>query len=271
MRKILKTILALILIGCLIYLGYWGYQYFLSLFSSARTKSTYSMSTTLSLYDASSSDSSLNDINPPDDSKALSDVQALKLLSSYKMLNIDHKRLSENTDYIGWIDIPDTKVSYPVYQSKDNNDYLHHDRNGSYIYAGEIFIDKNFISGSRNMVLHGHNMRIGTMFASIKRYTAYDYYNDHPFVIFYPKEGGVEIYRIYSTYQRSTSNIYDEAYQLIFNDSSYEAFINDNIKRSCLDCNYSPQIIDKTITLSTCITSNTRFVVHAGLFSKISN
>lgn len=79
---------------------------------------------------------------------------------------------NEKPDFFGWISIDGTTIDYPVMDaSQDEEFYLTHN------YEGE----KNphgtpFTSGSRtlpdvgNVVVHGHNMRDGTMFASLHKF-----------------------------------------------------------------------------------------------------
>lgn len=58
--------------------------------------------------------------------------------------NIDWKKLKElNPDVVAWICIPDTNISYPVLQGKNNNEYLRYDINHKYSKAGCIFIESS--------------------------------------------------------------------------------------------------------------------------------
>lgn len=91
-----------------------------------------------------------------------------------------------NLDYsnsIAWLYIPDTNINYPVMQSNDNQFYVHRAFDGSYLYAGSIFLDcrcnKDF-SDKVNMV-YGHNMQNGSMFADILKYTNKEYFKDHKY------------------------------------------------------------------------------------------
>ena len=42
---------------------------------------------------------------------------------------------------IGWINVPETKINYPVMYSGDNEFYLHRAVDGSYLRVGSIFLD----------------------------------------------------------------------------------------------------------------------------------
>ncbi|MFR1174787.1 MAG: hypothetical protein ACLSEA_14945 [Thomasclavelia ramosa] len=46
--------------------------------------------------------------------------------NSYKTIDFE-ALLARNSDVKGWIDIPDTKVSYPIVQGETNDTYIHSD------------------------------------------------------------------------------------------------------------------------------------------------
>lgn len=82
---------------------------------------------------------------------------------------------------VGWIYVPDTNINYPIMQSDDNDFYLHRAADGSYLYAGSIFLDYRFnadFSGVSS-ILYGHNMDNGSMFADVKKFMDRSYFNSH--------------------------------------------------------------------------------------------
>ena len=78
-----------------------------------------------------------------------------------------------NTDTVGWITVPDTKINYPVMQTPDRPDYyLKRNFNHTWsdwgaIYAREV-CDINVPSD--NIALNGHRMQDGSMFAGLDKY-----------------------------------------------------------------------------------------------------
>ena len=82
---------------------------------------------------------------------------------------------------IGWINVPETKINYPVMYSGDNNFYLHRSVDGSYLRVGSIFLDYRCNSDftSRINVLYGHNMSDGSMFADVMKFIDSSYFNSH--------------------------------------------------------------------------------------------
>ena len=71
----------------------------------------------------------------------------------------------------GWLYIPDTPIDYPVAQESGRAGYyLDHRLDGSYSSAGCLYIPAGDDVGADNVIIYGHNMRNGSMFAGLKRY-----------------------------------------------------------------------------------------------------
>lgn len=90
-----------------------------------------------------------------------------------------------NPDIVGWVIIPDTKISYPIVQTTDNDFYLTHLSDKSRSANGAIFLDYQGdpkIHGKSNMI-YGHNMLDGSMFAALKDYRNADFYNSHKTIL----------------------------------------------------------------------------------------
>lgn len=89
--------------------------------------------------------------------------------------------MSKNEAVVGWIKIDGTRIDYPIMQNKeDNNYYLHRDINGKESYPGSIFLDSNHdINDTGLHVVYGHNMKNGTMFKDVTKFTDAAYLNRH--------------------------------------------------------------------------------------------
>ena len=101
-----------------------------------------------------------------------------------KELNEQVQELNQSyDDSIGWIYIPDTNIDYPIMQSGDNDYYAHRATDGSYLYAGSLFMDYRCSSdfSDFNSVIYGHNMGNGTMFADIPNYENEEFFMNHSF------------------------------------------------------------------------------------------
>ena len=80
---------------------------------------------------------------------------------------------SQNPEIVGWVQIPDTPVNYPVAQHSDNDWYLEHTFLGQYNLAGSVFMDCRSSSAltDRVTVVYGHHLKNGTMFARVADYS----------------------------------------------------------------------------------------------------
>ena len=172
-----------------------------------------------------------------------------------------------NEDYIGWIYIPDASISYPVVQSEDNIDYLHRGFDGSYLFAGTIFMDcRNADTGvaSKNAILYGHNMRIGTMFAGIKKYQEQKFFEKHDHFWFVAKD---KAYR-YRVFACSLVSPYDDNHFGVQfeDDTEFLSAVSEMMKSSLIKSDIRPNARDHIMTLSTCTPDHARRnVVHGVL------
>ncbi len=98
-----------------------------------------------------------------------------------------YQSLSEtNSDIVGWVRIEGTAIDYPVCHTPyDPEKYLHMDINQVYSGSGTPFIEAACTVEPRsNLLIYGHHMRSGEMFAALKNYTSVSYYNAHPYIQF---------------------------------------------------------------------------------------
>ena len=91
--------------------------------------------------------------------------------------------LGVNPDIVGWITIPDTKISHPIVQASSDDPafYLSHGIDGGDDPMGCIFLDSECGAGldSMHSVIYGHNWNGGRMFADLARYSDRDFASSH--------------------------------------------------------------------------------------------
>ena len=92
----------------------------------------------------------------------------------------------QNNDFIGWIKSEGTNVNYPVMQTPNKPDfYLKRSFDKSYSDYGVPYIDEACMTGiSNNLVIYGHHMNDGSMFADLCKYTDADFCKEHPKIAF---------------------------------------------------------------------------------------
>ena len=108
-------------------------------------------------------------------SDVLSESTRQSLIESAQSLNQAYP------DAIGWLYIPNTNISYPVTQGRDNEYYLSHAYDGSSLKAGTIFLDCRCENRFMNPVniLYGHSMKNGTMFTGVLNFADSSYFDSH--------------------------------------------------------------------------------------------
>lgn len=183
-----------------------------------------------------------------------------------RRLRIDLEGLrAQNEDVVGWIEIPDTEISYPLMQGDDDQYYLKHTFSGNKNSAGSIFIEtlnKPDLT-ELHTIIYGHNMKNGSMFGSLKEYRNASYLLDHP-MVYIDLEDGTHVYEIFSCYETAANS---DTYTIGFArepDQQYERFVAMIKDRSLYDTGVEVSKENRVITLSTCTKSGEkRFVVHA--------
>lgn len=89
----------------------------------------------------------------------------------------------EIQNQIAWLYIPETNVNHPVMYSGDNEFYLHRAYDGSYLYAGSVFLDGRCSPdfSSAVSILYGHHMNNGSMFADVEKFMDAAFFEYHSY------------------------------------------------------------------------------------------
>lgn len=177
----------------------------------------------------------------------------------------------QNTDFVGWISIEGTNIDYPVMQTIDRPDYyLKRGFDKSYSDYGVPYVQENCdLSMSDNLVIYGHHMNNGSMFADLCKYTDADFYAEHK-TIHYDTLSGYGEYEIVAVF-KTVAYSQDGFKYYHFVNAEDEAAFDDYITKckelSLYETGVTAEYGDKLITLSTCEYSRTngRMVVVAKL------
>ncbi len=103
-----------------------------------------------------------------------------------------------NDDVIGWIDVPNTTIAYPVLYA-GNNFYINHSPSRTRSDYGAIYLYENCAPTDKYLVLFGHAMKDGSMFAPLHSFSDRTFFEATPtFTYTYGDE--VRTYRIFSTF-----------------------------------------------------------------------
>lgn len=189
---------------------------------------------------------------------------------TFPLIKVDFTELiKKNEDTVGWINVNNTNINYPVVQSTDNNYYLTHSYDKKENEAGWVFLDyrnnKDFTS--KNNIIYAHSRLDKTMFGSLSKVLKQSWYKDksnHIIRLSTPTEDS--LWQIFSVYV-----IKEETYYITTSwpsDTEYLDFLNTIKERSKYNFNTELNTNDKILTLSTCYSDTERTVVHAKLIKR---
>ena len=169
----------------------------------------------------------------------------------------------QNTDVLGWIVIPNTKVSYPLVQGEDNDYYLNHTWRKTRSVVGAIFMEQQSSADLTdfNTIIYGHRMNNRSMFARLLDYKKQSYWQDHP-RLYITDDSGTHTYEIFAAYEAAVGST---PYCIRFsNDTKKQTFINYGLEHSVIETGVVPEVTDRIVTLSTCTGNGhaTRWVVQ---------
>lgn len=175
-----------------------------------------------------------------------------------RMLQV--KQLQEqNADIVGWLEIENTNINYPVLQGTDNSYYMTHNYKKEKSKNGSIFLnaDYNWNIPSNNLLIYGHNLGNGMMFQELLKYEKESFYQEHPVIRFTTAEEDAE-YEIISAfksrvYYKSEKNVF-RYYYFINSESEeeYNQFVKNAKNVSLYPIDETANYGDQLITLSTC-------------------
>ncbi len=167
----------------------------------------------------------------------------------------------QNHDLVGWIDIPGVLSQAVVY--RNNSYYLNHDFYGKKSASGTVFLDKNspLKAATQNLLLHGHNMRDGSMFGRLIRYEKRDFWRENciaQFSTLYDTAG----YVIFAVMVVDTADVNAPGYvnyaahPTFRTEKEFTAYMEQVKQRSLHPWRVDVQPTDALLTLSTCLEDN---------------
>lgn len=175
--------------------------------------------------------------------------------------------LALNSDCVGWIYIPDTKVSYPVMQSENNSKYLDRLPDGSQNKAGSIFMDfrndPDLIDG--NIILYGHNMQNGSMFATLGKYAKRAFFDEHRTVYYLTPNGDYKV----TVFACITVSPLGDSYEMYDDADSLQTYLKQIIKKAHVSAPVDTGRVNRIFTLSTCTEKRGTRIILLGIPEKL--
>jgi len=177
--------------------------------------------------------------------------------------------LKLNPDTVGWLEIYDTNICYPIVQGSDDLEYAGKDIYGYSSLTGSIYLASDNQSAFDDWynLIYGHHMDNGAMFGDIDKYRDKDYFYSHQKGILQTLDGN---YELTITACVMTNSYEDVIYTVGSKEQSQYGELHDYIKENSvqLDKNTDiPQLGDTTkiLAFSTCeaASTNGRLVLFA--------
>lgn len=165
----------------------------------------------------------------------------------------------QNPDIYAWIQVPNTKVDYPVLQSEEDNYYLSRDINKQDSKPGSIY--SNACNG-KDMedaitIFYGHDMKAHTMFGSLHLFDEEEFFEENDTILVETAEA-LYTYVIYGVYNYNDNYIpavfaVDEAQGAQDFIDSLEECAKEGDKLTHVRQGETLTADDKILVLSTCI------------------
>jgi sortase B len=192
----------------------------------------------------------------------ITEIRAEKAMSEWKKSSGEIDWIK---DMIGWIQIPDTSISYPVMQRKDDPEYyLHRDVDGRYSFCGTPFLDGRCSTDSDNLLIYGHNINGRRFFGALQNFREKSYLDSHRDIIFTTRQA-VEKYRIVSVIETDVSSL-AFSFADTYNENDYRKYGTYLLEKSKYTTDKQGELLEEFkqekeiwhtyqfITLSTCRT-----------------
>lgn len=205
----------------------------------------------------------------------LSPVQEMEETAAETAEKNRRERLAElyaaNNDFVGWLRIDDTQINYPVMLCKEDAEYyLYRDMEGKNSSSGVPFLGSGCDLSSDNIIIYGHNMKNGTMFADLLRYDEEDFWREHQTISFDTLEetGNYEVIAAFREEihgQEETGVFRYYTYGGTLTEEQFQEYAKNIRRLSLYDTGKEAVYGERLLTLSTCSyhKANGRFVVVA--------
>lgn len=171
-------------------------------------------------------------------------------------VNAYQKIREQNSDLVGWVKIEGTKIDYPVLQTPDDpNFYLKHDFDKKTSVYGAPYVAEecDLSQDCKNIVIYGHHMKNGSMFASLDEYLDPAYREAHPIVQFDTLEeyGDYEVMAVFAINAADPDN---PLYRYISgaNEEVFGEYVSYVQQHSVYDMGVTAEWGDHLLSLVTC-------------------
>lgn len=175
-----------------------------------------------------------------------------------------------NTDLVGWIQVDGTNIDYPVTQTPEQSDYYlrtsfqkEYNRHGCIYVQGQCDVNRP----SDNLIIYGHCMQDGTMFAELHNFIDQDFWEEHGTFTFdtLTERHTYQIIAVFKTSANLGQGFLYNQFIDAENEAAFDQFVATCKSLAYYDTGLTAEYGDKLICLSTCeyTLNNGRLVVLA--------
>ena len=157
-----------------------------------------------------------------------------------------------------------------MHTPEDEEYYLRRDFDGKDSQSGVPFLSASCYEGCGNYLIYGHNMKNGSMFATLLSYADRAYWEEHPIIRFdtHAASGEYKVLAAFysEAYPQDAEGVFRYYQYTDVSDASvFEDYVDQVQKAALYDTRVIAVYGDELLTLSTCSyhTKNGRFVVVA--------
>ena len=173
----------------------------------------------------------------------------------------------ENSDFCFWLTVPETVIDYPVMSNAgDSEYYLHRDFYKEKTYSGTPFLGKGCDADSSSIIIYGHNMKSGSMFAQLDSFRNKGFWAENNEVII-GTDTEDRVYTVFGAFETRISSSEFKYYDYVgeLAEADFKELIDYIKDMSSYDTGLTPEYGDKLVMLSTCSyhAKNGRYVVAA--------
>jgi SrtB family sortase len=205
-------------------------------------------------------------VPPPDTEKSVRTFNTRAPWASYVTRERFVALRKINPDVVGWLSI-DGMLDQPVVQ-RDNSYYLTHDFHKKVSVSGALFLDENFsfYPPCESLLVHGHNMRDGSMFGQLKKYRERAYYINHSLIRFDTlyETGEYAVFAAFIAHNSAMDTAFFSFRITHFDtDLQFSEYITAVKKESFYPCGLDIAPSDSLLILSTCADGEDNYFVLA--------
>ena len=222
-------------------------------------------------YDAFLNLADIVSVTEPSLSVNKSDNNELAYTEMQKQILPQYEKIYEmNSDFIGWLSVPNTSIDYPVMFTPNAPEYyIRRAFDKTRSQSGTPFIGQNGDTDGDFFIIYGHNMKNDTMFGMLDKYTDKKFWEENKTIYF----NTLYEYRQYEVFAAVKTTVLhtDEAGVRYYNyagklsEAEYKELTDWLMENSVYDTDICPVYGEQILVLSTCSyhTDNGRFIVAA--------